>query len=166
MATAPQPFKADVLNSWKEIASYLGRGVRTVQRYERDLKLPVRRPRGKSRSAVIALTSELDDWLRKTPRSALNSACARPALPPPVTTVPASLRQNEDLPLRCNELRNAHLDAMRTLLEEIHRTQELLRHSLQLREELASIVTRGAVSAPAAPQKVELTAAARNSDRC
>ncbi len=31
-----------VLNSWKEIACYLGRGVRTVQRYERDLGLPVR----------------------------------------------------------------------------------------------------------------------------
>jgi CheY-like chemotaxis protein len=55
------------LNGWKEIASYLGRGVRTVQRWEADLGLPVRRPRGKDRSAVIALASELDRWLVKAP---------------------------------------------------------------------------------------------------
>jgi len=55
----------DVLNSWKEIASYLGRGVRTVQRWERELNLPVRRPRAKERSAVLALKSELDQWLKK-----------------------------------------------------------------------------------------------------
>jgi hypothetical protein len=30
------------LSGWKDIASYLGKGVRTVQRYERDLALPVR----------------------------------------------------------------------------------------------------------------------------
>ena len=56
---------ADVLNSWKEVASYLGRGVRTVQRWEQELDLPVRRPRGKSRSAIIAFRSELDEWLQR-----------------------------------------------------------------------------------------------------
>lgn len=55
-----------VLNSWKEIACYLGRGVRTVQRYERERQLPVRRVQGKSHSSVLALTKELDDWLRRT----------------------------------------------------------------------------------------------------
>jgi CheY-like chemotaxis protein len=55
------------LNGWKEIATYLGRGVRTVQRGETDLGLPVRRPRGKDRSAVFALASELDQWLVKAP---------------------------------------------------------------------------------------------------
>ena len=54
----------DLVNSWKEIALYLGRGVRTVQRWEHELGLPVRRPHGKSRSAVIALKPELDRWLR------------------------------------------------------------------------------------------------------
>ena len=53
-----------VLNSWKEIADYLDRGVRTVQRWEKDLAFSVRRPRGKSRSAVIALRSDIDSWLR------------------------------------------------------------------------------------------------------
>ncbi len=59
--------KEKVLNSWKEIAAYLGRGVRTVQRWERELGLPVRRPRGKSRSAVIALAADLDQWLHRAP---------------------------------------------------------------------------------------------------
>ena len=56
-----------ILNSWKEIAAYIGRGVRTAQRWERDLALPVRRPRGKKRSAVIAVPSEIDAWLRRCP---------------------------------------------------------------------------------------------------
>jgi len=53
----------DVLNSWKEIADYLGRGVRTIQRWERELSLPVHRPYGQSRSPVVASRSELDVWL-------------------------------------------------------------------------------------------------------
>jgi phage terminase Nu1 subunit (DNA packaging protein) len=63
----------EVLNSWKEIASYLGRGVRTVQRWEQELGLPVRRPRGKERSAVIALKPDLDAWLHNTPQHALRA---------------------------------------------------------------------------------------------
>ena len=58
---------SDVLNSWKEIASYLGRGVRTVQRWEHDSALPVHRPKGKDRSAVLAIREELDQWLQRTP---------------------------------------------------------------------------------------------------
>lgn len=52
-----------VLSGWKDIANYLGRGVRTVQRYERELGLPVRRPASKLRSSVIATQSELDSWV-------------------------------------------------------------------------------------------------------
>lgn len=59
----PLKVRADILNSWKEIAGYLGRGVRTVQRWEKDLGLPVRRPRNKTRSAVMAFPPEIDSWL-------------------------------------------------------------------------------------------------------
>jgi len=51
-----------LLCSWKEIASYLGLGVRTVQRYERELGMPVRRSESNSRSEVRALPSEIDSW--------------------------------------------------------------------------------------------------------
>ena len=56
-----------ILNSWKEIANYLGRGVRTVQRWEAQLGLPVHRPAGKEHSAVLAFSSELDQWLNRRP---------------------------------------------------------------------------------------------------
>jgi hypothetical protein len=56
-----------LLNSWKEIASYLCRGIRTVQRWELELGLPVRRPHGRERSSVIAYSNEIDEWLLKSP---------------------------------------------------------------------------------------------------
>lgn len=52
-----------ILNSWKEIAQFLGRGVRTVQRWEYLYGMPVHRPAGKSRSAVLAFSDEVEKWL-------------------------------------------------------------------------------------------------------
>jgi hypothetical protein len=54
----------EVLNSWKEISNYIGRGVRTVQRWEKDFGLPVRRPSGHLKSSVIAMRAEIDQWLK------------------------------------------------------------------------------------------------------
>lgn len=54
-----------VLSSWKEIASYLGKGVRTVQRWERELGLPVRRPKPNEKQIVLAFPEELDAWLKR-----------------------------------------------------------------------------------------------------
>lgn len=53
-----------ILSGWKEIAAHLGRGVRTVQRWEATLGLPVIRPANRCRSAVCAHSGELDAWLR------------------------------------------------------------------------------------------------------
>jgi hypothetical protein len=53
-----------VLSSWKDIAKYLGKGVRTVQRWERQLGLPVRRPNGASqKSAVVLYRGDVDAWV-------------------------------------------------------------------------------------------------------
>ena len=54
-----------VLGSWKEIASYMGKGVRTVQRWERCSGLPVHRPSGSSKGVVLAFPAELDKWARR-----------------------------------------------------------------------------------------------------
>jgi hypothetical protein len=54
---------SEALNSWKEISNYIGRGVRTVQRWEKDFGLPVRRPGGHLRGSVFALKTEIDQWL-------------------------------------------------------------------------------------------------------
>lgn len=53
-----------VLGSWKEIANYLGKGVRTVQRWERCNGLPVHRPSGSRKGVVLAFPPELDQWAR------------------------------------------------------------------------------------------------------
>jgi hypothetical protein len=52
-----------LLSSWKEIAKFLGKGVRTVQRWEREIGLPIHRPAGAERGRVLALESELRDWV-------------------------------------------------------------------------------------------------------
>lgn len=51
------------LDSWKEIASYLGRDVRTVIRWEQTRGLPVHRVPGGALSRVFAYPDELDRWL-------------------------------------------------------------------------------------------------------
>jgi hypothetical protein len=53
-----------ILNSWKEIATYLNRGVRTVQRWENE-GLPIRRVGAGNRAPVFAFTVDIDKWLRK-----------------------------------------------------------------------------------------------------
>jgi hypothetical protein len=52
------------LSSWKEIAQYVGKGVRTVQRREREAGLPVRRPQGEGKGKVLAFPGEIDGWMR------------------------------------------------------------------------------------------------------
>jgi len=58
-----------VLSGWKDIASYLGRGVRTVQRYERDCGLPIRRLSGSRQGSVVATRDDLDMWVKLRPIS-------------------------------------------------------------------------------------------------
>jgi hypothetical protein len=53
------------LDSWKEIADYLKRDVRTVIRWEKEKRLPVHRVPGGLRQSVFAYANEIDDWLEK-----------------------------------------------------------------------------------------------------
>jgi TolB-like protein len=50
------------LDSWKAIATYLNRDIRTVQLWEKHEGLPVRRHHHIGRATVYAYTSELDCW--------------------------------------------------------------------------------------------------------
>lgn len=54
------------LDSWKDIARYLGRDVSTVFRWERDRGLPVHRVPGGKLSRVFAYREELDEWLAQS----------------------------------------------------------------------------------------------------
>jgi hypothetical protein len=58
------------LTSWKEIAQYLGRDIRTCWRWEKQYGLPVHRVDSESpKSRVYAFKDELDEWLRRTKHS-------------------------------------------------------------------------------------------------
>ena len=50
------------LNSWKEIARYLKRDIRTVQLWEKKEGLPVHRHTHAARSTVHAFTDEIEAW--------------------------------------------------------------------------------------------------------
>jgi len=50
------------LDSWKEIAAYLGRSARCAQRWERNLGLPVHRIRHTEGYTVYAYAAALDAW--------------------------------------------------------------------------------------------------------
>lgn len=54
------------IESWKEIASFFGRDERTVKRWEKSRRLPVRRLPG-AKSGVFAYSDELLHWLNSRP---------------------------------------------------------------------------------------------------
>jgi phage terminase Nu1 subunit (DNA packaging protein) len=67
------------LLSWKEIAAYLRRDVRTVQRWEKTERLPVRRRRDRELETVYALKAELDSW-RESRQPSRTSERSNPAV--------------------------------------------------------------------------------------
>ena len=67
-------FSRGVLHSWKDISKYTGRGLRTLQRYEAQLGLPVHRVAGRKHSAVMAFTDEIDHWFRTRPQGIADEA--------------------------------------------------------------------------------------------
>jgi hypothetical protein len=72
------------LDSWKEIAAYLGRDLRTVRRWE-EKGLPVRRVPGGERRAVFAYRREIDAWM-----TGQRDAVLAPAVPS-LSTIPVKI---------------------------------------------------------------------------
>ena len=60
--SASKPNAFDRLDSWKEIAAYLRRSVRCVQRWERWEGLPVIRHQHAKGATVYASRHEVDRW--------------------------------------------------------------------------------------------------------
>ncbi|HSM87233.1 MAG TPA: tetratricopeptide repeat protein [Candidatus Limnocylindrales bacterium] len=57
-----QPNSTERLDSWKEIATFLRRDVRTVQRWEKKEALPVHRHQHEKLGSVYAYPAELNAW--------------------------------------------------------------------------------------------------------
>ena len=60
--TDPSETRGERLESWKKIAAYLRRDVRTVQRWEQSNGLPVHRHQRAQRAIPYAYAKELDAW--------------------------------------------------------------------------------------------------------
>ena len=73
------PSRGTRLLSWKEIAAYLKRDIRTAQRWEKLEGLPVHRHQHDERGTAYAYSGEIDRWLEaRTLRSRINEAGSPP----------------------------------------------------------------------------------------
>ena len=134
-----------ILHSWKEISSYTGRGIRTLQRYEAYLGFPIHRPLGKPRSSVLAFKHEIDRWLAKTPLNGTPGANGY-AFEAPAPLLRGTARPLDDL-YRSAEMWRTKTTSMQqgftsmqqavncmqrgfhSMLERLHKTEELVRQS-------------------------------------
>jgi len=125
---------APVLTSWKEIARYMGKGVRTVQRWEQDFGLPIRRPNGSNKKAILARPHDLDAWvaLRCSSRPDGAARSAGSVLP---NGFPASR-----LSVGALSALSAQIETARILQNSNHMLMSEIRSALeQLNSELLSI---------------------------
>src|SRR5260221_2010808 len=104
MNTAPDPGRE--LRSWKEIAAYLGKSVRSGQEWEKKLGLPVRRLNVGGRDEVVAMTGELEAWKlerEKKPSGEEVDSTTEPSLRN-VASRPSGLEKPEPPPRRAFRL--------------------------------------------------------------
>ena len=119
-AVPSKPGACNTLGSWKEIASYLGKGVRTVQRWEREFGLPIRRPPQHLRRMVCASPEELDDWLAHSWRQ--NNGASSPAAAEAVSPMNGNGAHLTDLQAniyQAHKLRSASRQLVQELAEQV-----------------------------------------------
>jgi hypothetical protein len=129
-----------ILNGWKEISNYIERGVRTAQRWEALLGMPVYRPAMKDRSAVVAFSDELDSWISRTTSDTrdANSKANKEALARVRDNVSALGRHTAELSSQTRALQ----EQLRRSLE-LHRNRNASR--MQIRPVAAPSRTVGAM---------------------
>ncbi len=112
----PGPVRAAVkgmrLDSWKEIASYLKRGVRTVQRWEREQGLPVHRLRHEKLGSVYAYASEVDAWWSAR-GSSIEDAGSKPSNARSIAVLPfTDLSREQDQSYLCDGVAETIINAL------------------------------------------------------
>ena len=124
MATQPKSvIRSEIVSGWKDIANYLGKGVRTVQRYEREGGLPVRRPSHKKAGSVLATKHDLNVWIAGMPfRTSI--ALERTRLETSDEPVFQSLKRNFAEAVRLYE-------QMVRLRDDLHNSVEMFRASIK-----------------------------------
>lgn len=84
------------LESWKEIATYLGREVRTVQLWEKNEGLPIHRHQHGRQGSVYAFQAEIDAWRKSRALVAATEPIPLAEMPPieaPAKGLPRGLRR-------------------------------------------------------------------------
>ena len=132
-----------VLHSWKQIASYTGRGIRTLQRYE-GLGFPIRRPLGKPRSSVLAFKHEIDRWFAETPLNSLPVTNGDSA-PAAMTSLRSAARPIDELYNSAERWRRktssmqhgftSMQESVNSMLERLHSMQQSLQRTKELMEQ-------------------------------
>jgi hypothetical protein len=126
--TQKQMERPQFLSGWKEIAAYLGKGVRTTQRYERDSGLPVRRPAGKPSGSVIATKAELDGWVKASPiREIFHLRNPEPERAAQTRALQRRMMEMEQLRKQMIALRSEVRKSVDLLHNSIHELQHTLR---------------------------------------
>ena len=77
--SAPDRFKTDRLDSWKQIAAHLDKSERTVRRWQESEDMPVHRHPHRQRGSVWAFRTELDAWLQQRSQTQPIQESGRPA---------------------------------------------------------------------------------------
>ncbi len=65
----PTPDIPDRVTGWKDVAAYVGKSIRTAQRWEKQCKFPVHRITTPNGEVVYAIKTELDEWVRNRDKS-------------------------------------------------------------------------------------------------
>jgi TolB-like protein/Flp pilus assembly protein TadD len=122
----------DRLDSWKEIATFLNRGVRTVQRWEATEGLPVRRHQHRKLGSVFALKSEVAAWWKS------RSADLAPTQADSALTEPGTDRK---LRLLVLPFENLSADPSQEYLADGF-TEELITQLARLKPERLAVIAR------------------------
>jgi TolB-like protein/Tfp pilus assembly protein PilF len=126
------PTRDDRLDSWKEIATFLNRGVRTVQRWEAMEGLPVRRHQHQKAGSVFALKSEVSAWWKT------RSANLAPMQGAAASTAPGTDRKTRLLVL---PFENLGADPAQEYLADGF-TEELITQLARLNPERLAVIAR------------------------
>jgi adenylate cyclase len=101
------------LESWKEIAGYLKRGTRTVQRWESEEGLPVHRLVHEKLGSVYAYRSELDAWWSSRGASLAAETPSEPESGPSIAVLPLTdMSQAKDQAYFCEGMAEEIIHAL------------------------------------------------------
>lgn len=107
--------RESILTGWKEIAGYLERTPRTVQRWAREARMPVRHMLERRRSPVIAIKHEIDEWVQS--RNLATVKHSPVVVASPRSDLRASLRLQQQLVQRMTQARR-DLSSTRAVLKQ------------------------------------------------